>query len=420
MVKTVRVFLWKKDNLIPICIELNRLTLHSLLLMAILICSSCYRRQINYAEGWDYNEANGGFQKVPYLEQETSPGTVLIEGGKAEFLSADGKMKTHELVSFYIGITEEPNIYYLNYLSYLKRYYSKATYLAALPDTTVWQQEPINDSIKNYLVSNYLRLERFHYFPVVGLDTAQINRYLEWKTDRLNEYILIREGIFEKSNDAVDSSDVFSTTAYLNDSFDDHEIMQLPDLNPSRGSGKRGLGVRSVRMEDGILLPGYRLPTLAEWKWAAFEIGDSNHTYIKSKQKMVSFDKINDYFLLNPLESKRKRSKHAQVLSLDDDKGLIVVDYGAHKIYQTKHMNDNVPEMVWSGKVVDMSWKDTTTQSLSAKYDGNKPGDFKYNIEDIIQVVSKRKGAVGFRVAVDRVGAPDANSIRPKRRKAKT
>jgi len=32
--------------------------------------------------GWNYNDPkNGGFEKVPYYEQETGPGLVLIEGG---------------------------------------------------------------------------------------------------------------------------------------------------------------------------------------------------------------------------------------------------------------------------------------------------------------------------------------------------
>ena len=38
----------------------------------------------------------------------------------------------------------------------------------------------------------------------------------------------------------------------------------IPNLNPTIGEEKRG-----ARMEDGILLPRYRLPTEAEWEFAA-------------------------------------------------------------------------------------------------------------------------------------------------------
>jgi formylglycine-generating enzyme required for sulfatase activity len=43
---------------------------------------------------------------------------------------------------------------------------------------------------------------------------------------------------------------------------------KLQDLDPSNRNGKK-LGERIVRMEDGILLPRYRLPTEAEWEFAA-------------------------------------------------------------------------------------------------------------------------------------------------------
>ena len=47
-------------------------------------------------------------------------------------------------------------------------------------------------------------------------------------------------------------------------------------LDPSKAnaSGKKlkskDLATRNVRMEDGILLPRYRLPTEAEWEFAAY------------------------------------------------------------------------------------------------------------------------------------------------------
>ena len=54
-----------------------------LMMLAIpLLFSSCSKEQSS-ATGWNYNDPkNGGFQKIPYLEQETGPGLVLIEGGR--------------------------------------------------------------------------------------------------------------------------------------------------------------------------------------------------------------------------------------------------------------------------------------------------------------------------------------------------
>ena len=53
---------------------------------------------------------------------------------------------------------------------------------------------------------------------------------------------------------------------------------QIADLDPSKGgydptTGKlkrKDLATRKVRMSDGIILPRYRLPTEAEWEFAAY------------------------------------------------------------------------------------------------------------------------------------------------------
>ena len=61
--------------------------LHSILLLssvAILsaaLLSSC-AGGASGSTGWAYNDSeNGGFQRLPYIGQETGPGLVFVEGG---------------------------------------------------------------------------------------------------------------------------------------------------------------------------------------------------------------------------------------------------------------------------------------------------------------------------------------------------
>ena len=103
---------------------------------------------------------------------------------------------------------------------------------------------------------------------MVGVSWLQASDYCKWRTDRVNEYILIREGILDFNIDQKDDA-TFNTEAYLNGQYDIGVIENLEDLDPSHYDGKKP-GRRIVRHEDGILLPRYRLPTEAEWEFAAY------------------------------------------------------------------------------------------------------------------------------------------------------
>mmetsp|Transcript_29308 Transcript_29308/g.39025 ORF Transcript_29308/g.39025 Transcript_29308/m.39025 type:complete len:81 (-) Transcript_29308:11-253(-) len=47
----------------------------------VFVIASC-SREASSVTGWDYNNPKqGGFQKVPFVDQETGPGLVLVEGG---------------------------------------------------------------------------------------------------------------------------------------------------------------------------------------------------------------------------------------------------------------------------------------------------------------------------------------------------
>ncbi len=247
----------------------------SVVIVSILVLSSCYH-EFSPITGTAYNDPKtGGFQKMPFIDQETGPGLVLIEGGTFTMGRAEqdvmydwnNRASRVTVSSFYLDQTEITNFQWCEYMYWISRAYETYPVVGknVLPDTNSWRS-PLGFSEK--YVEYYLRHPAYRDYPVVGVSWLQASDFCKWRTDRVNEYVLIREGILDYNIDQRDEA-TFNTEAYLNGQYEEKVIENLQDLNPNNIQGKK-LGTRIVRQEDGILLPRYRLPTEAEWEFAAY------------------------------------------------------------------------------------------------------------------------------------------------------
>lgn len=161
-----------------------------------------------------------GYKNVPGMVLVPG-GTFMMGGGEKDIeYNSDNDTRQVTVQSFYMDQEEVSNLNWKEFLYYVENG-SEGTEVVEMkveelyPDTMLWSRDL---AFNEPLVHSYYQHPSFDMYPVVGINWHQANEYCKWRTAFVNQQRLSQKG-------------------------------------------KKG--------EDAVLYPDFRLPTEAEWEYAA-------------------------------------------------------------------------------------------------------------------------------------------------------
>jgi sulfatase modifying factor 1 len=307
-----------------------------LVVFTTLLITNCDRRSTSSGTsrltGLSFNDPENGnyIRNNSFESQDTPLGMVTIEGGSFTMGQVQDDVmfdwnttpKKIHVRSFFMDEAEVTNSEYFLYVQYMKDVFPpteekyKHIYNSVLPDTLVWRKSLGNTDI---LTENYFRHPAYADYPVVGVTWLQANEYCKWRTNAVNLKKLIDEGHIKNIFESDSTRNFFDTDRFLNDAdklFEGDTTIYKRGIRTrnSRNSGKNSFQGRKIRQADGILQQKFRLPTEAEWEFAAKAIIENREYNIFRGRKKYAWD--GKY-----TRSKEKKYKGDQLANFKQGKG---------------------------------------------------------------------------------------------------